>query len=230
MLNVVTYARVSTTRQAEEGESLPAQVARMRAWAQHAGYAVAGEYADAGLSGATCDRPGLRDALACACTHRATLVVANLSRLGRCTREVIEVTERLQDAGAGFVSISEALDSRNMVGRLLIAVLAAVAQWEREAALDRQAVTINYLMREGRRLSAIPPFGYDIAADGEHLAPNPAEQQIIARIRAERVRGLSMQRIADGLNADGVTSKQGRDWRVRSVEAVLRRAARLAAA
>ena len=92
----IGYIRVSTTRQAEEGVSIDAQTARIRAWCDANGYSLADVFTDAGISGKRQDnRPGLRKALDAACKQRAALVVYSLSRLARSTRDAIEIASRV---------------------------------------------------------------------------------------------------------------------------------------
>ena len=88
--NAVGYVRVSTELQAQEGISLEAQQARIRAWCEGNGYTLAGIHIDAGLSGSRSDnRPGLQAALSEACRTKAALVVYSLSRLARSTNTCI---------------------------------------------------------------------------------------------------------------------------------------------
>ncbi len=227
-LPLVSYARVSSYSQIDN-DSIPAQLDRIRTFAAANNYCIIGEHVDAGLTGSNLKRPAIHAAVAQACTHRALLCTANISRLGRSTRDLIDITGQLRKCGARFQSLAEGFLSDGPVGTLLVSVLGALAQFERESQLERQACTVQYLRRSQRRLSLIAPFGWNVAADGITLEQDANEQVVIGRIRDERAAGRSMQAIADGLNTDGIKSKLGLGWTTKSVSSVLRRQAQLAA-
>ena len=56
------------------------------------------------------------------------------------------------------------------------------------------------------------PFGVDLGADGRTLAPNAAEQAVVAEVRAADAAGASFSAIARDLNARGILTKRGRKW------------------
>jgi DNA invertase Pin-like site-specific DNA recombinase len=120
------YARVSTADQL-----LDLQTDALRA----AGVDDRHVYTDH-LSGGRSDRPGLLAALA-ACRSGDTLVVWRLDRLGRSVRDLSAIVRDLGDRGVEFRSLTEAIDTRTTSGRLMLHVLAAVAEAERSMASDR---------------------------------------------------------------------------------------------
>lgn len=225
---LVAYARTSSSSQVGN-DSIPAQLESIRNFAAKNGYTILGVHVDSGQTGANLKRPAIHAAIAQACAHRALLATANLSRLGRSTRDLIDIVDRLRQHGARFHSLAEGFLSEGSLGSLLLAVLGAVAQFELSAMRERQAVTIHHLRRSQRRLSLIAPYGWNVAADGTTLEQNENEQAVIGRIRTERAAGRSMQAIADALNVDCIRSKLGGGWSVKSIASVLRRQAQLAA-
>jgi len=70
------------------------------------------------------------------------------------------------------------------------------------------------------------PLGFELAADGVHLAPNAVEQDKLTRIHALRATRRSYRSIADTLNAEGVTTRKGTAWRHQYVAHALRRGGR----
>jgi len=89
---VALYARVSTEMQAEEGFSIEAQLNEMRAYAAQRGWKVVAEFVDAGISGSTMDRPGLRALLEAAQAHQFDVVLVHeLSRLSRSVFDTFEI-------------------------------------------------------------------------------------------------------------------------------------------
>ena len=96
MTPAVIYARFSPRPNAEECDSVEKQIERCRAYCAGHGYTVIAEYCDKDLSGGRADnRPGLQKAIAAACRNKAILCVNALSRLARCTKDAIDLAERL---------------------------------------------------------------------------------------------------------------------------------------
>lgn len=129
---IIGYARVSTTRQADEGTSLATQ----RDHLQAAGAERVIE--DGGRSGATTDRPGLTE-LRAAVRPGDTVLVTKLDRLGRSTKDLLEVVEHWADQGVGFRCVDQGLDFSGSSGRFLLTLLGAVAELERSMILERTA-------------------------------------------------------------------------------------------
>ncbi|QYN59877.1 recombinase family protein [Bifidobacterium asteroides] len=129
---LIGYARVSTTRQAEEGTSLETQTDHLRAAGAER------VIKDGGRSGATTDRPGLRE-LQAAVRPGDVVLVTRLDRLGRSTKDLLEVVERWTDQGVGFRCVDQGLDFSGSSGRFLLTLLGAVAELERSMILERTA-------------------------------------------------------------------------------------------
>jgi len=209
----IGYIRVSTEGQAQNGVSLDAQRDRIRAWAESNGYELAVVQVDEGISGGKLtNRPAAQRAIAQACKHKAALVVYSLSRLARSTRDAIDISERLHKAGADLVSLSEAIDTTTAAGKMVFRMLAVLAEFERDLVSERTTMALRHLKHQGRRIGRWLPYGYDLDADGEHLAENPAEQETVALIRSWHDAGRTMRTIADDLNSRGIPAKQGGQW------------------
>ncbi|AOI67988.1 DNA resolvase [Burkholderia territorii] len=121
----IGYARVST-----EEQHLDLQLSALK----H--YGCMEIFSDRGISGASFDRPGLRDALNLA-TVGNTLVVWRLDRLGRSLSHLLTVVGSLGDAGVEFVSLTESIDTRSPVGRFTFHMIAALAEFERSLISER---------------------------------------------------------------------------------------------
>ena len=67
------------------------------------------------------------------------------------------------------------------------------------------------------------PFGWDLSADGTTLLENTAEQQTIATIRALRASGMTLQAIADHLNASCIFTRRGTKWTATTIRQRLRK-------
>ncbi len=224
----IGYVRVSTAGQAAEGVSLEAQRARIAAAAAAAGLELVAIHADEGLSGKRADnRPGLVAALEAACRSKAVLVVYSLSRMSRSVTDTLVIVARLDKAGAGFVSLTESIDTTTAAGRMMVTMLAAFAAFERELTAERTMTALHHKRGKGERTGGIP-FGWT-DADGR-LIPVPAEQAVLQRITACRKAGLSYRQIAAELTTAGILTKQGKAvWTHTTVVSILKRAAALAA-
>jgi hypothetical protein len=89
---------------------------------------------------------------------------------------------------------------------------------------------MDFMRREGRRISGTAPFGWDFDASGSTLIENDGEQQTLTRMQALRAAGRSFQFIATTLNDDLVPAKLGGRWSSRAVRLILGRLAKLTAA
>jgi DNA invertase Pin-like site-specific DNA recombinase len=119
------YARCST-----EGQSLDAQLAALKA-------AGATKVFSEKISGAVTDRKALAKAIA-ALSHGDVLLVTRLDRLARSTRDLLNVLATVTERGAGFKSLADPMvDTTSPHGKLIIAVLAALAEFERSMILAR---------------------------------------------------------------------------------------------
>ncbi|WP_267626483.1 recombinase family protein [Gordonia sputi] len=125
----IGYARVSTT-----GQDYDRQVIDLKA----AGIRVSDIYSDK-ASGSRTSRPGLDAALA-VLEPGDTLVVTTLDRLGRSTTHVLELADDLRERGVNLRVLNlggEAVDSGTPTGKLLLTMLAALAEMERSIKVER---------------------------------------------------------------------------------------------
>ena len=145
---IAIYARVSTNEQHPE-----MQLAEIREYASRRGWTVAGEYIDIGVSGSKESRPELNRMMKDAHARRFDAVVCwKLDRLGRSLKHLVTLIEDLAAYGVSFVSLRDNLDLSTPAGRLMMHVIAAMAEFERELIKERVTAGIQAARRRGVRI------------------------------------------------------------------------------
>lgn len=101
------------------------------------------------MTGTKKDRPELNKLLN-RIMEGDTVVVESLSRLGRSTKDLIELTELFQSKGVHLVSLKEAIDTSTSTGKLLFTLMSAIAQFERDTIADRTREGLRSARVRGR--------------------------------------------------------------------------------
>ena len=200
---MILYARVSTD---EQSNGLDAQRADLARAGEYSGWRVLELIVDEGASGKDLQRPGLTRALQLIAAGKADgLAVAKLDRLSRSVVDAGQLAEWFARAGARLVALDLNIDTSTPSGLMVLHVLAAVAQWERETIAARTRAGLAFLRGAGK------PTGRPAVAD---------DPELTQRIAAMRADGDTLQAIADQLNAEHVpTLRGGACWRPSSVQA-----------
>lgn len=136
---------------------------------------------------------------------------------------IAATVERLaRDAGAVVVTADGVTVEDTPEGRLMRTLMDAFAEYER--ALIRARTKAALAVKKGRqeRISGRAPLGFRFEAG--QLVTEPTEGAVLARVRDLRARGLSLARVAEILNAEGIKCRGGR-WHVTTLARALRRAA-----
>ena len=146
----VGYVRVSTERQADQGVSLEAQEAKVRAMATVQGVTLTEVIIDGGESAKSLKRPGLRRLLAMVETGKVqAVIVAKLDRMTRSVKDLCGLLELFEKRKVALVSVAESLDTGSAAGRLVITIMGAVSQWEREAIGERTRDALQHKRSNG---------------------------------------------------------------------------------
>jgi putative DNA-invertase from lambdoid prophage Rac len=147
MFRAGLYARVSTNDQ----QTIPLQVRALREYVVRRGWAIALQVKEVG-SGAS--ERQLRERLLEAARRREidVVLVWRLDRWGRSVADLLATLQELDHLGAGFVSLTEALDLTTPAGRAMAGLLAVFAEFERDILRERVRAGLAHARRNGKRL------------------------------------------------------------------------------
>ncbi len=140
-----------------------------------------GQYDDGGISGGTLERPALQRLLIDVDEGRVDqVIVYKVDRLTRSLADFAKLVERLDRAGASFVSVTQSFNTATSMGRLTLNVLLSFAQFEREVTAERIRDKIAASKKKGLWMGGNVPLGYE--ANGRTLKINDEEARIIRLI------------------------------------------------
>lgn len=197
-IKVYTYTRVSTSMQVD-GFSLDAQKERIRKYAEAFDYEIVGEYEDAGKSGKSIQgRAEFRKMLEDIETNKdgvSYVLVFKLSRFGRNAADVLNTLQFMQDYDVNLICVEDGIDSSKDAGKLMISVLSAVAEIERENILVQTMEGRRQKAREGKWNGGFAPYGYKLT-DG---------QLIIEENEAEAVRVIFDKYANTDMGSNGIS-------------------------
>ena len=164
---IALYIRVSTEEQAENPEgSIRNQEDRLRQAVEykntHANFGkICGVYTDAGISAKDMRRPKLQELLRAIRQKEIDLVmVTELSRLSRNSRDFIEMWDMMRAHGCRFTSLREDFDTTNAAGELVLFQLMNLAQFERRQTSERVEANIAARAARGLYNGGPVPVGY----------------------------------------------------------------------
>lgn len=182
-IKVYLYTRVSTTMQID-GYSLDAQKIKMKAFCDYNEYEIAGEYEDAGKSGKSIEGRiafnQMMDDIKSGKDEVSYVLVFKLSRFGRNAADVLATLQVMQDFGVNLICVEDGIDSSKDAGKLMISVLSAVAEIERENIRVQTMEGRMQKAREGKWNGGFAPYGYSLI-DGK-LEVNEEEAVAIRMI------------------------------------------------
>lgn len=162
---VYIYTRVSTAMQID-GYSLDAQKSRMKAFAEFNDYEIVGEYEDAGKSGKSIEGRlefnRMMEDIKSGKDGVSYVLVFKLSRFGRNAADVLYTLQVMQDFGVNLICVEDGIDSSKDTGKLMISVLSAVAEIERENIRVQTMEGRIQKAREGKWNGGFAPYGYSL--------------------------------------------------------------------
>ena len=195
-LKVAIYARVSTTDQ-----NCDLQLAELHSYCERRAWPVVHDYMDKGISGAKASRPALDRLKADAGQRKFDCVLVwKLDRWGRSLIDCINGIRELSSLGVRFISTTQNIDTdeSNPAARLMMALLFAFAEFERELIHER----ILAGQAQQRRNVAANRYGHDVHSRSGKDLPTGRPMRIFDRTRAMDMHrnGMSFRKIARELD------------------------------
>jgi site-specific DNA recombinase len=219
----IAYLRVSTTRQAEEGKSLPAQRAKAEALCEAEGWTLI-EVIEEARSGGDRDREGLASIFA-DLSRFDVLIIGKIDRFGRSFVHNVELKGKLDDAGVDLLALDTRMNYSTSVGKLVWANLSAVAQMERENIGERVAATSRQHRAAGKLQGGHETYGYRWVRDG-HAGTEVVrdEAPVVLRWFTEYAAGGTANSIAVGLKEGGIRTRSGGLFKPQAISRYLTKA------
>ena len=224
-LRVAAYCRVSTDQE-DQLHSFDAQVDYYTRYiGEHENYAMAGIYADEGISGTnTKKREQFKRMIADCEAGKVDLVITkSISRFARNTQDCLMYSRKLKNIGIGIIFEKENINTLDSTGELLFTILSSLAQDESRNISENCKWGIRTKFKNGEmHLNTFKFLGYDKDEDGK-LVINDEEAKTIRRIYSEFLGGRNPQEIAKGLEDDAVPGCQGQTkWYTSTVIGILK--------
>ncbi len=218
MKKIFAYLRVSTPGQVD-GCGFDRQEEACRTYAKKAGYGIAGVFREEGVSGAKdeTERPAFQEMLTAILGNGVkTVIVESLDRLAREYRIQESLLIYLASKGVDLVSartgenVTQAIQA-DPLKKALIQIQGVFSELEKNQLVRRLQKARDLRSTQAkRRVEGRKAYG-----------ETPEEQHIIERIRAMRRKngtpGMTLQGIADRLNSEGITTKDGKPWKATQV-------------
>jgi site-specific DNA recombinase len=190
-------------------------------------------YEDEGKSGFYADRPQYRKMLRDIEGNKLKAVICyKIDRISRRTVDLLNLVQQMEQKGISFISVSDReLDTSTRTGKIMISLLSAIAEFERDIIAERITDNMYELAKEGRWLGGECPLGYaskkeKLIIGGKkttinHLEPIEEEQQAVQRLIEIFLRTSSLTGTAVALNNEGFKTKKGKGFTLIAVKNIL---------
>lgn len=227
---VAVYVRKSKIT--ESSKSIEMQKERCIALAQ-AQFGVAAEdilvYEDEGRSGFYADRPQYKKMLRDIEGNKIKAVICyKIDRISRRTVDLLNLIQQMEQKGIAFVSVSDReLDTSTRTGKIMISMLSAIAEFERDIIAERITDNMYELAKEGRWLGGKCPLGFYSHKEKigkttmNRLEPIESEQRTVWRLFELFLQNSSLTGTATALNNEGYKTSNGNEFRLVAVKNIL---------
>ena len=225
-LRVAAYCRVSTEDESQQTSYATQKAFYTRMIAGHAGWTLAGIYADEAISGTSrAKRKDFNRMISDAQNGRMDYIVTkSISRFARNTVDTLDCVRQLRQLNppVGIYFEKENIDTLDAAGELLLTILSALAQDESRSISDNIRWAIQKKFQRGEVIVNLDRMlGYNRGQDGEWLI-NPDQAETVRYIFQRYVSGISASAIARELNRMDKKTVRGCVWRADAVLLILR--------
>lgn len=226
-MKTVAYIRVSTEGQARGDKfGLEAQKDHIRNYAKEQGLTIGEWYADEGISGATMERGGLQRLLQDVEAGEIGLIlVAKMDRVARDLFVQLWVEKELTKAGVEIVSVTEPFAGDDPMNTAFRQMMGVFAELEKSMIAFRMKGGRIQKAKAGGYAGGGAPIGYTAERGSKVLTLDPNKAQTVARVFEikEQEPALTLQEIANKLNAEGHTTARGAEFKPMTVKRILDR-------
>ncbi len=199
-MKAVIYCRISPRRKLAESESIRTQEEICRAYAEGLNIEVGAVFADVGKSGDDLERPELWLAID-ALRKGDCIIVWKRDRLCRSVYLNEVITNTVTATGATIRAVSGDVEGDSDEVLMIRQILASVHEYEKKVIAARTKVAMRHHQANGRRMSAIPPYGYKVDPDDEkRIVKVDFEQKMILLILDLHKNGVGKYAIATKMN------------------------------
>ena len=151
------------------------------------------------------------------------IITKSISRFARNTLDCLKYIRQLKDMNIPVLFEKESINTMDAKGEVLITIMASLAQQESPSLSQNVKLGLQYRYQQGKvQINHNRFLGYTKDADG-NLIIDPEQAEIVKRIYREYLEGLSMDKIAAGLERDGIlTEARGKRWHTSTINKILR--------
>ena len=151
------------------------------------------------------------------------IITKSISRFARNTLDCLKYIRQLKDMNIPVLFEKESINTMDTKGEVLITIMASLAQQESQSSSQNVKMGLQYRYQQGKvQINYNRFLGYTKDADG-NLVIDPEQAETVKRIYQEYLEGLSMDKIAAGLERDGIlTGAGGKKWHTSTIKKILR--------
>jgi len=166
-------------------------------------------YDDGGYTGANTERPALQTLVADIKEGKVSCVVVyKVDRLSRSLLDFVKLLELFEKHNVVFISVTQAFNTNNSMGRLTLNILLSFAQFEREIISERVKDKMGAARKRGKFIGGMPILGYDIDKVNHKLIINEKEAALVREVFDLYLKEKSLLSVTMILNEKGCKTKQ----------------------
>lgn len=230
---IAIYARKSKIT--ETGKSIENQISKCKSYADlkfdaHDEDIIV--YKDEGLSGFYSDRPQYMQMLQDIKDNKIKAIICyKFDRISRRTLDLLNLVEKLKQKKIAFISCTDEVDTSSKTGKIIMSMLASIAEFERDIIAERISDNMYELAKDGRWLGGTTPTGFaskkEYVINGgkktseNHLEPIPEEQAVVKEMFTRFLEARSVQHVVDWANGKKIMTKNNKAHTRVSVKNIL---------